>query len=134
MTPSLCRFGGKSEVSTVKEDTATNEEPNGHDGYGTVKQFEQHWTTFFTGCPDVFELQRGLNNCFNYDLVPPSIVIEAALLASRRLNCFATGVRVFGALKGKVASEEQYEQYKEHFKPLLEASGLCTPENLGRFD
>src|SRR5258708_4759129 len=118
LMPSCCRYGGKVDISTVQESAEADQGPNGHDGYGTVKKFEEHWATFFAGCPDVFELQRGLNNCFNYDLVPPSNVIEAALLACRRLNCFATGVRVFGALRGKVANEEQYEQYKEHFKPL----------------
>lgn len=107
---------------------------SGSHGYGTAASFTTQWRSFFAACPDTFELQRGLNNCFNYDLVPPAEVVEAALLACRRLNTFATGVRVFGGLKGKVASAEQYEQYRAHFGPFLEASGLVPPEDLGRFD
>ena len=39
--------------------------------------------------------QRNLNNAFAYDLVPAPSVIEAALKAARRVNDFATAVRVF---------------------------------------
>ena len=39
--------------------------------------------------------QRNLNNAFAYDLVPTPSVIEAALKAARRVNDFATAVRVF---------------------------------------
>lgn len=40
-------------------------------------------------------LQRNLNNAFAYDLVPSPSVIAAALKAARRVNDFATAVRVF---------------------------------------
>lgn len=39
--------------------------------------------------------QRNLNNAFAYDLVPAPSVIVAALNAARRVNDFATAVRVF---------------------------------------
>jgi len=39
--------------------------------------------------------QRNLNNAFAYDLVPAPSVIIAALKAARRVNDFATAVRVF---------------------------------------
>ncbi|MBE3047083.1 hypothetical protein IMZ48_32080 [Candidatus Bathyarchaeota archaeon] len=39
--------------------------------------------------------QRNLNNAFAYDLVPSASVIVAALNAARRVNDFATAVRVF---------------------------------------
>ena len=105
----------------------------GHDGdYGSPENFEQHWTTFFANCPDEFELQRGLNNCFNYDIVPPVAVVEAAMLAARRVNSFATGVRLWGGLREKVPTAEMYRQYREYFAPMMEASGLVAPEDLGR--
>lgn len=40
-------------------------------------------------------LQRNLNNAFAYDLVPSVSVVAAALKAARRVNDFATAVRVF---------------------------------------
>lgn len=40
-------------------------------------------------------IQRNLNNAFAYDLVPAPSVIESALKAARRVNDFATAVRVF---------------------------------------
>ena len=40
-------------------------------------------------------LQRNLNNCFAYDLVPSPAVITAALRAARRVNDFPSAVRVF---------------------------------------
>ena len=39
---------------------------------------------FFYGANDKFEVQRGLNNVFAYDLVPSVKVCEAALRACRR--------------------------------------------------
>jgi hypothetical protein len=41
------------------------------------------------------ELQRNLNNCFAYDLVPSPSVVIAALRAARRVNDFPSAVRVF---------------------------------------
>ncbi len=40
-------------------------------------------------------VQRNLNNCFAYDLVPSPAVITAALRAARRVNDFPCAVRVF---------------------------------------
>ena len=40
-------------------------------------------------------LQRNLNNAFAYDLVPSPTVVAAALKAARRVNDFATAVRIF---------------------------------------
>lgn len=39
--------------------------------------------------------QRNLNNAFAYDLVPSPAVVTAALKAARRVNDFATAVRIF---------------------------------------
>ena len=39
--------------------------------------------------------QRNLNNAFAYDLVPSPSVLAAALKAARRVNDFATAVRIF---------------------------------------
>lgn len=79
---------------------------------------------------DLFELQRGLNNCFAYDLVPSVGVIEQALRASRRVNDFATSVRIFEGIAQKVENKGQYTQYLEELKPLREELGITLKENL----
>lgn len=96
--------------------------------------FQQRWIEHFNQAPDTFELQRGLNNCFGFDLVPPVPVLEAALKASRRLNDFATAVRIFGGLKSKTENDVQYEQLVAYLRPLMNELGVQTPEELGRYD
>lgn len=44
-------------------------------------------------------MQRNLNNCFAYDLVPSVEVLSAALKAARRVNDFPTAVRVFEGMR-----------------------------------
>ena len=100
----------------------------------SVDDYVQRWSGHFRTAPDLFELQRGLNNCFGYDLVPPVPVIREALRAARRLNDFATGVRVFGALRTRTENDEQYRAYLEALKADMDELGICTPEALGRSD
>lgn len=110
-------------------------------GYAGVPNPEQHhsiddfttrWTAHFATAPDLFELQRGLNNCFGHDLVPTVPVIRAALHAARRLNDFATAVRVFGALRTKTENDRQYRVYLEELRGDMQELGICAPEDLGR--
>lgn len=72
---------------------------------------------------DLFELQRGLNNCFSYDLVPAPEVVESALRASRRVNDYSTAVRVFEGIKEKVENQGQYQKYLDALKPIREELG-----------
>lgn len=95
-----------------------------------VNDFISRWTTHFTAAPDLFELQRGLNNCFGHDLVPPVPVIRAALHAARRLNDFPTAVRVFGALRTKTENDKQYQVYLDALAKDIEELGISTPEQL----
>ncbi|KAG2204292.1 cytochrome c oxidase subunit VA-domain-containing protein [Mucor mucedo] len=96
----------------------------------SFESFNARYVKFFDNVEDLFELQRGLNNAFAYDLVPATSVIESALKASRRVNDFATGVRVFEGLKDKVDSESQYEQYLVELEPIRKELGLLTKEEL----
>ena len=98
----------------------------------SMEDFVSRWTNHFNTAPDLFELQRGLNNCFGYDLVPPVPVIRAALQAARRLNDFPTAVRVFGALKEKTENDGQYRVYLDELGKDMQELGVCTPEELGR--
>lgn len=81
---------------------------------------------FFQNAEDLFEVQRGLNNCFAHDLVPSPSVVEAAVRAARRVNDYATAVRVFEGIREKVENKSQYEAYVQELKPLREELGkLC---------
>ncbi|KAJ1922911.1 Cytochrome c oxidase subunit 6 [Tieghemiomyces parasiticus] len=97
----------------------------------SFEAFTERYIKFFDGVDEVFELQRGLNNCFSYDLVPAPEVIEAVFKAARRVNDFTVPTRVFEALKEKVENESQYQQYLEVLKPLKEELGINTKEELG---
>jgi cytochrome c oxidase subunit 5a len=97
-----------------------------------MEDFVSRWSAHFNTAPDLFELQRGLNNCFGYDLVPPVPVIRAALQAARRLNDFPTAVRVFGALREKTENDGQYRVYLDELAKDMQDLGVCTPEELGR--
>lgn len=57
--------------------------------------------------------------------------MESALRASRRVNDFATAVRIFEGLKEKTETNEQYQQYLEALKPVREELGVPTKEELG---
>ncbi|KAG0294855.1 Cytochrome c oxidase subunit 6 [Linnemannia gamsii] len=100
-------------------------------GEETFEHFTERFVKFFDNVDDVFELQRGLNNAFGYDLVPSPSVIAAALKASRRVDDYATAVRVFEGLKVKAGSDALYKQYLDELAPLKTELGVQTKEELG---
>ncbi|CAJ0769843.1 20373_t:CDS:1, partial [Entrophospora sp. SA101] len=92
--------------------------------------FTERYIKFFDGVDDRFELQRGLNNCFAYDLIPSPTVIEASLKAARRVNDYSIAVRVFEGLKQKVENDGQYNDYLEELTPIKEELGILTKEEM----
>ncbi|SJX66243.1 probable cytochrome-c oxidase chain VI precursor [Sporisorium reilianum f. sp. reilianum] len=92
--------------------------------------FNTRYVGFFDAVEDLFELQRGLNNCFAYDLVPSPEVIESALRASRRVNDYSTAVRIFEGIKQKVENESQYKQYVDALKGVRDELGIQLKEEL----
>ncbi|KAJ0416876.1 cytochrome c oxidase subunit VA-domain-containing protein [Aspergillus carlsbadensis] len=96
----------------------------------TYEEFSARFEKEFDGVQDVFELQRNLNNCFAYDLVPSVEVLSAALRAARRVNDFPTAVRVFEGIKAKVENKEQYKQYLESLEGLRQELGVALREEL----
>ncbi|KAI1319288.1 Cytochrome c oxidase subunit 6 [Mortierella claussenii] len=100
-------------------------------GEESFEHFTERFIKFFDNVDDVFELQRGLNNAFGYDLVPSPSVIAAALKASRRVGDYATAVRVFEGLKVKAGSDALYKQYLDELAPLKAELGVETKEELG---
>ncbi|KAF9362646.1 Cytochrome c oxidase subunit 6 [Mortierella sp. NVP85] len=97
----------------------------------SYEHFTERFVKFFDNVDDVFELQRGLNNAFGYDIVPAPSVIAAALKASRRVNDYATAVRIFEGVKFKTGSDSLYKQYLEELAPLKAELGIDTKEDLG---
>ncbi|KAJ6479237.1 COX5A-domain-containing protein [Mycena vitilis] len=96
----------------------------------TFESFTERYVEFFNKAEDIFEVQRGLNNCFAHDLVPAPSVIEAAVRASRRVDDFATAVRVFNGVKVKVENKKQYQDYVEELKGLRQELGIELEEEL----
>ncbi|OMH78556.1 Cytochrome c oxidase subunit 6, mitochondrial [Zancudomyces culisetae] len=96
----------------------------------TYEEFTNRYVKFFENVDDQFELRRGLNNCFSYDLVPDVTVCEAALRAARRIDDYATGVRVFDALKAKVDSSSQYSQFLDALRPVKDELGILTSDEM----
>jgi len=90
----------------------------------SFEAFNSRYVTFFNQAEDLFELQRGLNNCFANDLVPSPEVVEAAVRAARRVDDYSTAVRVFEGVKEKVENKGQYQQYLDELKPLREELGM----------
>ena len=94
------------------------------------KKAELRYEQEFEDAYDLFEVQRILNNCFSYDLVPAPAVIEKALQACRRVNDYPTAVRTFEALKHKVENKEQYAAYLEELKDIRQELGIDLKEDL----
>lgn len=101
-------------------------------GEETFESFTERYVQFFGAAQDLYEVQRGLNNAFSHDLVPAPSVVEAALRASRRVNDYATAVRVFEGIREKVENKKQYEAYLEELKPVREELGallfMCSDD------
>ncbi|KAF9461963.1 COX5A, subunit VA of cytochrome c oxidase [Collybia nuda] len=96
----------------------------------TFEAFSERYVSFFQNAEDLFEVQRGLNNCFSHDLVPSTSVVEAALRAARRVNDYSTAVRVFEGIREKVENKQQYQAYLEELKGVREELGINTKEEL----
>jgi len=96
----------------------------------TFEEFTARYTSFFKSVQDIFELQRGLNNCFAYDLVPAPSIIEAALYAARRVNDYGTAVRIFEGVKEKVENKAQYDAYLTELKNVKDELGIYTKDEL----
>lgn len=96
----------------------------------TFEEFSKRYEKEFDQAYDLFEVQRVLNNCFSYDLVPSPLVIEKALRACRRVNDYATAVRVFEGLKHKVENPQQYQAYLDELKDVREELGIELKEEM----
>ncbi|KAF9449969.1 cytochrome-c oxidase chain VI [Macrolepiota fuliginosa MF-IS2] len=116
-------------VSTARATPLLVRGVHGH-AQESFESFSERYVNFFENAEDLFEVQRGLNNCFAHDLVPSPGVVEAAVRAARRVNDYATAIRIFEGIKEKVENKQQYELYLQELKPLREELGLTLKEEL----
>ena len=96
----------------------------------SFESFSERYVSFFQSVQDLFELQRGLNNCFAHDLVPSPSVIEAALRAARRVDDYSTAVRIFEGIKAKVENKPQYDAYLAELKGIKDDLGESSFSHL----
>ncbi|KAL2914418.1 Cytochrome c oxidase subunit 6 [Polyrhizophydium stewartii] len=101
---------------------------------GDYEAYVNQWLKHFSTVEDDFELERGLNHIFAADWVPSVEVISEALKASRRLNTFATAVRILEGLQEKAYKAEQYQAYIRELKPILDEYGIPEKKDLGAFE
>ncbi|OJJ07796.1 hypothetical protein ASPVEDRAFT_89037 [Aspergillus versicolor CBS 583.65] len=122
-TPAALAFGRPAFSTSMKLRSGQHDDE-------TYEQFSARFEKEFDTVQDVFELQRNLNNCFAYDLVPSVEVLSAALKAARRVNDFPTAVRIFEGVKAKVENQDQYKQYLEALEGLRQELGVALREEL----
>ncbi|XP_006264067.2 cytochrome c oxidase subunit 5A, mitochondrial [Alligator mississippiensis] len=104
-----------------------------HEVHESDEEFDARWVTYFNK-PDIdaWELRKGMNTLVNYDLVPEPKIIDAALRACRRLNDFASAVRILEAIKDKAGPHKEIYPYViQELRPTLNELGISTPEELG---
>uniref|UniRef100_A0A672V4Y6 Cytochrome c oxidase subunit 5A, mitochondrial n=1 Tax=Strigops habroptila TaxID=2489341 RepID=A0A672V4Y6_STRHB len=104
-----------------------------HGSQESDEEFDARWVTYFNK-PDIdaWELRKGINTLVGYDLVPEPKIIDAALRACRRLNDFATAVRILEVVKDKAGPHKEIYPYViQELRPTLSELGISTPEELG---
>nr|XP_030730813.1 cytochrome c oxidase subunit 5A, mitochondrial isoform X1 [Globicephala melas] len=104
-----------------------------HGSHETDEEFDARWVTYFNR-PDIdaWELRKGMNTLVGYDLVPEPKIIDAALRACRRLNDFASAVRILEVVKDKAGPHKEIYPYViQELRPTLNELGISTPEELG---
>jgi cytochrome c oxidase subunit 5a len=131
---STLRFASRPVLSSVRRAGLVSGARYAHsDAQETFEQFTDRYVKFFQEAEDLFEVQRGLNNCFAHDLVPAPSVIESAVRAARRVNDYSTAVRIFEGIREKVENKGQYQAYLEELKGLREELGVFFSSCFGKF-
>ncbi|XP_078006932.1 cytochrome c oxidase subunit 5A, mitochondrial isoform X1 [Phascolarctos cinereus] len=104
-----------------------------HGSHETDEEFDARWVTYFSKPDlDAWELRKGMNTLVGYDLIPEPKIIDAALRACRRLNDFASAVRILEVVKDKAGPHKEiYPYIIQELRPTLDELGISTPEELG---
>ncbi|TKC50526.1 hypothetical protein EI555_019158 [Monodon monoceros] len=98
-----------------------------------MEEFAARWVTYFNK-PDIdaWELRKGMNTIVGCDLVPEPQIIDVALQTCRRLNDFASAVRILEVVKDKAEPHKEiYPYVNQELRPTLKELKISTPEELG---
>ncbi|KAJ8784341.1 hypothetical protein J1605_008346 [Eschrichtius robustus] len=96
-----------------------------HGPHETDEEFDARWVTYFNK-PDIaaWELRKGMNTLVGYDLVPEPQITDAALRACRRLNDFASAVRVLEVVQDKAGPHKEIYPYCFSSLPTATSSSV----------
>uniref|UniRef100_A0A2K6JV82 Cytochrome c oxidase subunit 5A, mitochondrial n=1 Tax=Rhinopithecus bieti TaxID=61621 RepID=A0A2K6JV82_RHIBE len=100
----------------------------------TDEEFDARWVTYFNKPDtDAWEWRKGMNNTLvSYDLVPEPKIIDVALWACRRLNDFASAVRILEGVEDKAGPHKEIYPYViQELRSTLNELRISTPEELG---
>uniref|UniRef100_A0A663DMS5 Cytochrome c oxidase subunit 5A, mitochondrial n=1 Tax=Aquila chrysaetos chrysaetos TaxID=223781 RepID=A0A663DMS5_AQUCH len=128
----LCQSGLWSLLSNIYR-SVLHARCYSHGSQESDEEFDARWVTYFNK-PDIdaWELRKGINTLVGYDLVPEPKIIDAALRACRRLNDFASAVRILEVVKDKAGPHKEIYPYViQELRPTLSELGISTPEELG---
>ena len=103
-------------------------------GGKTHDAYVNHYISHFKNVKHQTELERGLNLVFADDWVPSIPLVTEALLASRRLNCFATANRILVALEHKIDNQKSWLLHLKDLDPIVKQLGLVTEKEMGSFE
>uniref|UniRef100_A0A2K6JV67 Cytochrome c oxidase subunit 5A, mitochondrial n=1 Tax=Rhinopithecus bieti TaxID=61621 RepID=A0A2K6JV67_RHIBE len=98
------------------------------------EEFDARWVTYFNKPDtDAWEWRKGMNNTLvSYDLVPEPKIIDVALWACRRLNDFASAVRILEGVEDKAGPHKEIYPYViQELRSTLNELRISTPEELG---
>ncbi|KAB0349700.1 hypothetical protein FD754_014557 [Muntiacus muntjak] len=87
----------------------------------TGEEFDARRVTYFNKPDtDAWELRKGMNTLVGYDLLPEPKITDAALLACRRVNDFASAVRILEVVKDKAGPHKEIYPYViQELRPTL---------------
>jgi len=95
--------------------------------------FDARWEAYFNRAEiDGWELRKGMNELYGYDLVPEPKIVIAALKACRRLDDYAMTVRVLEMIRDKACGDKEiYNYILQQCRSTIDELGISTPEELG---
>lgn len=101
----------------------------------SAEAFDARWEAYFDSKNiDDWEIRKGVNELYGYDLVPEPRIVNAMLRACRRLDDFAMAVRVLEMIKLKSdqsGDKEIYNYIIQSCKPTIDELGVSTVEEMG---
>ena len=88
--------------------------------------FTQKWEQYFSKTDlTEWELKKGLNALYGYDLVPQPSIVAAAVKAAHRLQNVAVAIYILEMVRHKsVGNQEIYNYIMDQIRPTLDELGF----------